>query len=309
MEERFYSPQEVADVLKLKKTTVYEMIKRGELNAVKMGKQFRISQSDLLKYTNKDKVEIEKEEPIDITVKEHKATAEFQKYIVSGQDIVLDMLCSAVNSIIGSPRFLRSYEGSYNGLLSLYNEEVQIASSHLWDINSDTYNLPFIKAMLPGENISVYRILKREVFIYTQKGNPKGIQSIEDFARDDITIINRERGSGMRVLIDALLAQKGISYEKVKGYNRISNSHLAAASIIARGGADCSIGTAAATYQYQNIDKVFLKNEEYDLVIRKSDESKPEIKLFIQVLCSKSFKEEVDAMGLYDTTQMGNKLM
>lgn len=309
MEEKFYSPQEVADFLKIKKTTVYDMIKRGSIQAVKMGKQFRISQSDLQQYTNKDKVEAKSSELPEYGLQELKSSGDFQKYIVSGQDIVLDMLCSAVNSILGSPRFLRSYEGSYNGLLSLYHEEAQIASTHLWDINTDTYNIPFVKAMLPGEQVSIYRILERDVFIYVQKGNPKGIKGIEDFAREDITIVNRERGSGMRVLLDSLLTQKEIPYEVVKGYQRISNSHLAAASIIARGGADCTLGTAAATYQFQNIDRIFLRQEQYDLVIRKSEERKPEIQCFLQVLSSKSFQEEVEAMGLYNTERMGLKLL
>lgn len=314
MDEQLYTPQEIADILKIKKTTVYDMIKRGELGAVKMGKQLRVPDSDLKRFLNKGESNQAK-----VKEDEYAASGQYSKpvlynarnsnIVVCGQDIVLDMLCSSANSKLGVSCFLRSYAGSYDGILSLYNDEVHVASAHLWDKDTDTYNLPFIKYMLPGEQVSVYHVLKRPVCIYTQLGNPKGITSIKDFARNDVTIVNRERGSGIRVLIDSLMYINGILPSQVNGYNRIVNSHLAAASIISRGGADCSIGTQTAAFQFNNIEKIFLRYEEYDIVLRKADEELPEVKVLLEILASERFREEVGAMGGYDVTDMGKKIL
>lgn len=316
MGEQLYTPQEVADILKVRKTTVYDMIRKGSLNAVKMGKQFRITEGDLQQVltTNTSPNRMTEPSPlpvsrIDTFPVEREASSALRNFVVCGQDIVLDMLCSSANSILGSARFLRSYAGSYAGLLALYNEEVQIASAHLWDQVSDTYNLPFIRALMPGEDVRVFHVLTRPVSIYTAAGNPKGILSIDDFARPDVTMVNRERGSGIRVLMDSLFSLRGISTAGINGYNRIVHSHLAAASIISRGGADCSVGTDSAAAQFANVSRVFLRNEQYDLVLRKADENLPEIRTMIAVLQSRQFRDEVGSMGGYDVSDMGRQLL
>jgi putative molybdopterin biosynthesis protein len=316
MDEQIYTPQEVADILKVKKTTVYEMIRKGSLHAVKMGKQFRISHGDLQKVLSGPSGDLGGSAGARSTLSQYIPTIRSREtvaspanIIVCGQDFVLDMLCSSANSLLGGTRFLRSYAGSYDGLQALYKEEVQIASLHLWDRYSNTYNLPFVKTLVPGEPVCMFHVLERPVCIYTAAGNPKGISSIADFARPDISIVNRERGSGIRVLLDALLAEEGISSADINGYGRIVNSHLAAASIISRGGADCAIGAESAAVQFKNVSRVFLRNESYDIVFRKSDEKSLEMQSIIKILQSKNFREEVGSMGGYDVTGMGDRIL
>lgn len=313
VEQEYYTPQEVADILKIKKTTVYDMIKKGTLKAIKMGKQFRISKESLQEALGQEVVKSStqpfgKENSIlESSIPDH-TVYETQNIIVCGQDIVLDMLCQSANEELKENKFVRSYQGSYNGLLALYYEEAQIATAHLWDKDTDTYNLPFIRMMLPGERISVYHVLNRPVFLYVRKGNPKKITSIHDLTRSDVTFANREKGSGIRVLVDSLLTSEGILSLDVKGYDKIATSHLAAASMIARGEADCAFGNLNGASQFQNVDTIFLKNEQYDLVLRKDLERKPEIQTLLRILQSESFREEISAMGEYDTTDMGKKL-
>ncbi|MBN1775391.1 MAG: helix-turn-helix transcriptional regulator, partial [Clostridiales bacterium] len=193
MDEQIYTPQEVADILKVKKTTVYEMIRKGSLHAVKMGKQFRISYGDLQKVLSGSSVDREgsggalSTSSLYVPASRPRETAASPlNFIVCGQDFVLDMLCSSANSMLGGTRFLRSYAGSYDGLQALYKEEVQIASAHLWDRYTNTYNLPFVKTLVPGEPVCMYHVLERPVCIYTAAGNPKGIFSVADFVRPDI---------------------------------------------------------------------------------------------------------------------------
>lgn len=306
MDEKLYTPQEAADILKIKKNTIYDMIKKGTLSATKMGKQFRITESDLkklLNFSNQTTAERTAE-----SVFESQATFS-GNIVVCGQDMVLDMLCSAINSKLGSARFVRSYEGSYNGLHSMYQNDITVASVHLWDRETDTYNLPFIHALLPGEDVHLYHVLSRPVGLYVAKGNPKNITGISDFARDDIRIVNREKGSGIRILTDSVLLSSGIDKSTIDGFDRIVNSHLAAAAIVAKGGADCAAGTQNIAMQFANVDFIFVKNEQYDIAMRSSDIERPELKCMLEILQSDSFREEVDAMGWYDTTDMGKRLL
>ena len=314
MEEQLYTAQEVADMLKLKKTTVYDMIKKGTLGAVRMGKSFRIPESEFRYYfAGRD---LQRGAPL--TAGSPAAAGEMSadasakglpQYIVCGQDMILDMLCSKANSVLGENRFLRSYTGSFDGIGALYNRKAAIATAHLWDKDTDTYNLPFIRILMPGERVSVYHVMKRPVCIYTAAGNPKKITSVRDFSRKDISAVSRERGSGIRVLVDSLLSQNGIEPEDVKGYGRIVHSHLAAASAVSRGEADCAVGTKNAALSFPNVGCVFLKNENYDLILRKSDENKPEIRLFLDILTSGEFRGDAESMGGYDVADMGKKIL
>ena len=319
MEEQLYTAQEVADMLKLKKTTVYDMIRKGTLGAVRMGKSFRIPDSEIKCYlTGRD---LRRGEPATAGIPAARIPASagdtsgdaaakgLPPFIVCGQDVILDLLCSKVKSVLGDNRFVRSYAGSYDGISALYNGKAAIATAHLWDKDTDTYNLPFIRILMPGERVSVYHVLKRPVSIYTAAGNPKKIVSIRDFSRKEISSVSRERGSGIRVLVDSLLLENGIEPESVRGYDRVVHSHLAAASAVSRGEADCAVGTQSAALAFPNVSCVFLRNEHYDLVLRKSDEKIPEIALFLEVLASAEFKSEAESMGGYDVSEMGKKIL
>lgn len=305
MNEKLYTPLEAADILKVKKNTVYDMIKRGTLKATKMGKQLRITGEDLNQLINPKS----QEAAAPVREASDGSLITGDAVIVCGQDIVLDMLCSAVNSELGNSRLIRSYDGSYNGLLSLYKDEVTVASAHIWDRFTDSYNLPYIPMLIPGEAVRVYHVLSRPIGFYTEKGNPKNIQGIDDFTREDVTIANREKGSGIRILTDSLLLEAGIALESVKGYSRIVNSHLAAAAIVAKKGADTAIGNKNVALQFPTLDFIFLKDESYDLVLKESSMKRPEIRAMIDILRCDSFREEIEAMGLYDVTGIGKRLL
>lgn len=321
MNDKLYTPQEAADVLKLKKNTIYEMIKKGTIHATKMGKQFRIRESELENLLNPTATKIQLDGttsyPSNTIYSEPVLTISHPGYplltgsvIVCGQDIILDMLCSAANASLGIPCFVRSYEGSYNGLHAMYKNEVHIASVHLWDSLSDSYNIPFIHALLPGEAVEVFHVMARPIGLYVAKGNPLGIHDLKDYTREDIQIVNREKGSGIRIYTDQMLDFLSLDRKNIKGYDRIVNSHLAAAAMVSKGGASCAIGTQNIALQFSNaIDFLFLKEEQYDLVFRKEDLEKKEIQTMLNILQSTSFKAEVDAIGIYNVTDMGKKLL
>ena len=327
MSEKLLTAKETAEILKVRKNTVYDMIKRGDLKASKLGKQLRIRQSDLDFYiqygsqatvsqkenaeqkNNIDKVEFERNAQ-NSTEKNVMVNLDFgqtilcDQIILCGQDMILDLLANRLNQCVEENVF-RSYKGSYNGLYAMYQGEVNVATAHLWHGKTNSYNIPYISSMLPGTDVVVLHLLKRKQGFYVPKGNPKGIHSFEDFKRPDITIVNRESGSGVRVLIDEKLRQAGISTQEVNGYHRVVNSHLEAAAAVNRGDADVAVGSEKHSLSVPGIDFIFIQDESYDMVIRKEDFNRKPYQKMLEIIRSEEYQKEVAGLGGYDVKDMG----
>lgn len=327
MSEKLLTAKEAAEILKVRKNTVYDMIKRGDLKASKLGKQLRIRQGDLefyIQYGSQAKVyqEGNSEEKNNIEKVEFERNAQNRteknvmanpgfgqagmcdQIIICGQDMVLDLLANRLNQCIGENVF-RSYKGSYNGLYAMYQGEVNVATAHLWHGKTNSYNIPYISSMLPGTDLVVLHLLKRKQGFYVQKGNPKNIQSFEDLKRSDITIVNREPGSGVRVLIDEKLRQAGIPTQEVNGYQDIVSSHLEAAAAVNRGDADVAVGSEKHSLSVPGIDFLFIQEESYDMVIRKEDFLKKPYQKMIEIIRSSEYQKEVAGLGGYNVENMG----
>jgi putative molybdopterin biosynthesis protein len=161
-------------------------------------------------------------------------------FIICGQDLILDVLSNYMR--LHNIPALRAYIGSYDGLVSLYRNKVNVTAAHLWDSDTNMYNVPYVRRLLPGIPAVIVHLTCRMQGFYVAKGNPKSIHGWEDFRRDDIVMINRERGAGSRVLLDENLKLLGLFGSSIKGYNKETSSHLAVASAISRGEADVAVG-------------------------------------------------------------------
>lgn len=297
---------EVAEMLNITKNTVYEMIKRGELPSYKVGRKIRIDKSDVENYINSQKnTFINNSIPLfEPTINMKPSATKSEEIIISGQDIILDILCRIIEVKTKNIRTYRSHMGSYNGLYDMYNNKVSISSCHLWDMETDTYNTNFVKKLLPGVPCILINIAYRTQGFYVKKGNPKNIKNWNDLSRNDITMINREKGSGVRVLLDGKLHSFNVSTD-INGYENEETSHLSVASYVARGGADVGIGNEKVSKQVDNIEFIPLQKERYDLVIKKSDLDNPVYKSIIDILSSKEFKYELEGLGGYDLKDTG----
>ena len=300
-----YTPTEVAKILKISRFTVYEMIKRGDLAAYHIGRKVRVEAPDLEVYIQRSKKnnltkQTSAQPSIDVPA------AEPDSLIICGQDIMLDILTRHLEKILPNIRCLRNYAGSIDGLLALYRGTANVATAHLWDSDTDTYNTPYVRRFLPGHRTLVYNLAYRNTGFYVAKGNPKNISTWQDLTRPDITLINRERGSGARVLLDEMLHVLDTDYRQIKGYSREEMSHLAVASCVARGEADVGIGIEKAALQVSDIDFIFQKKERYDIVFRKEDAEKPHFEALLNVIRSDIFRNEVGGMGGYDLSKTGH---
>ena len=318
MEKDLLSAQEVADILKIARNTVYGLIKRGELSSSKVGKQVRISRGEVEAYLSRNMNTEENsynqaighdlfQERNDQPFSDQSPAAETRRkeFVVCGQDISLDILINHLNNQNEALQVYRSYLGSYNGIYALYQGKVNLATAHMWDGDTDEYNTSYVKKMMPGVPALIIRIARRQQGFYVQKNNPKGIYSWLDLKRPDLMIVNREKGSGTRILLDEKLRLAGIEGEKINGYFRECKSHLAVANIVSRGGADVGVGCETGCMSIPGVEFIPLQTESYDLVIRKSDAKKQPYKMILEIIMSDSFKMDLQSIYNYDTSETG----
>lgn len=318
MENDLLSSQEVAEILKISRNTVYELIKRGELNSSKVGKQVRISRNEVNSYlsgnTRSNSV-ILKEKPVNSQVFRNikrinpsyvvDENIRGNEFIICGQDVSLDLLANHFEDHTDSVQLYRSYLTSYNGIFALYQGRVNIATAHLWDGDLDEYNVSYVKKMMPGIPSLIIRIGKRQQGFYVHENNPKGITGWSDLRRPDISIVNREKGSGTRVLLDEKLRLMGMIGDYIDGYHHECKSHLAVASLVSHGEADLGLGSESGLMNVNGIDFIPLQMECYDLVMRLADADKPSYKKLMEILASDEFKMDLQILGCYDTTETG----
>ena len=300
------STQEVADILHVSKSTIYDLIKRGEINSYKIGRKVRFTQEDVDAYIARSRHE-NSTKPVK-TVEISSALLDPKNeyspdIIISGQDVILDILANQLSEhgvTVG-----RAYLSSFEGLLALYEDKVSIASCHLYSGEYDEFNAPFVKAMVPGVPAVLINLSYRQQGFYVKKGNPKGIKGWEDLRRDDISILNRRTGSGSRILLDGQLKKLGIPAGSVKGYDRIMRSHLTMAAAIAEGEADIGLGTERVSRQLDGIEFIPLIEERYDLVVKKENLESDAVQALLKVMASDAFKKEISHFSGNDHRDIG----
>lgn len=300
-----YTPEEVAKILKLSRFTIYEFIKRGELTAYHIGRKLRIEASDLDTFMKKAKGTPQPASPQPTQQMINVPASSQDGLIIYGQDAALDVLTRHLEKKMPHVRFLRSYNGSMDGLIALYRGTANLITTHLWDGDTGEYNTPYVRHLLPGQRALIINLVYRQEGFYVALGNPKNIKDWSDLLRSDIRFINRERGSGARVLLDEKFQQLKLDPRAIPNYSQEETSHLAIASAVARGEADVGLGIEKAAMQVQNVEFIPLQKERYDLVMLRHDLEKPHFQALISILRSSIFRNEIAGMGGYDVSQMG----
>ena len=298
------STQEVADILHVSKSTIYDLIRRGEIHSYKIGRKVRFTQDDVDAYIARSRHEHSTRPVKNIDTHSTLLTPdkeELPELIISGQDVVLDILANYLQQ--EGVNAARTYLNSFEGLLSLYQDHIHVAACHLFD--GFDYNASFVRSLMPGIPAALINVSYRTQGFYVQKGNPKKIKGWSDLGREDISILNRRVGSSARILLDTQLKRLGIPSARVKGYNKIMKSHLTMAAAIAEGEADLAIGTERISRQIENLDFIPLLEERFDFVIKKEMMETEAVRTLLKVLNSSAFRREVAHFSGNDYRDLG----
>jgi molybdate-binding protein/DNA-binding transcriptional regulator YhcF (GntR family) len=224
--------------------------------------------------------------------------------IVGSHDLALNILLDLLRQKVKGLQTDVTHAGSLGGLIALQEENADLAGTHLLDEETGEYNYPYVKRILPGRELAVINLSFRIQGLIFAKNNPKRIKGLTDLTRADVTFVNRQEGSGTRVLLDLQLKRQGISSFDIKGYETEFDTHLAVASYIQRGKADAGLGIEAAATSC-GLDFMPMFRERYDLVMPMANYKNPLFAPMLEIVRSSEFKKIVDGVGGYDTSQTG----
>jgi molybdate-binding protein/DNA-binding transcriptional regulator YhcF (GntR family) len=221
---------------------------------------------------------------------------------LGSNDLCLELLIAQFQQIHAGRHIAFASVGSLAGLLALASGEVHFAAAHLYDPVADDYNAPFLATITPSRRFALVTLAHRTQGLLVAVGNPAGIHVVQDLARPGIRMINRQRGSGTRVLLDQMLRQANMPASAVFGYEREEKTHAGVASAVAGGAADVGLGIQAAARSF-GLDFVPLVRERYELALLADD---PAIPLFLETMARPQFRLAAEALGGYDLAECGH---
>lgn len=226
---------------------------------------------------------------------------------VAGCDPALGLLASAAQSA-GGVQVLLAPVSSRRAMDLLKRGRVRVAGVHLKDAATGEWNLPHLRRAFPGEDLAVLTFARWAEGLVVSRGNPLGLRRVEDLARTGVRFINREEGTGSRALLERELRRAGLQGSRICGYDRIADGHLPAAAAVARGEADCCIAVSAAARAF-GLDFIPLEEERFDLALRREDLHLPAVRVLLDVLSTRSFRQRLEVAAGYDASATGKLLI
>lgn len=223
-------------------------------------------------------------------------------------DLTLDLLHDFLRKSIPAYPLASTHVGSLGGIMAIREDMTHIAGSHLLDPESGDYNTSYIEQYLGEKNIALITLVHRQQGFIVPPDNPKNIKSVADLLREDITFINRQAGSGTRVLLDYELNKKGIDTDDIRGYDNEEYTHMSVAVAVLSGKADTGLGILAAAKALQ-LDFVPMTEERYDLIIPNQFLEMPSISRLMEIIQTKDFKNAVEQLGGYSTRETGQRVL
>jgi excisionase family DNA binding protein len=222
-------------------------------------------------------------------------------------DPILDMLHTYMKKTYPEFYIFSANTGSTDGLKALNLGYTDIAWSHLLDPKSGEYNIPFLSNFLPNVKPIVVNLFHRDLGFVVAPKNPYHIRGFEDLTQKGIRLINRQKGSGTRVLLDHHLKKLQIPASKIQGYDREVYTHFEVGLAILSKEADVGIATIAAS-KLLGLPFISITQESFDMILDQSTFFQKGIQAFIEVLNSQGFRNRIEKLGSYDFKNSGKIL-
>jgi putative molybdopterin biosynthesis protein len=280
------SAKELSKYLKINEKKIYKLAQEGKLPHTKIGGKIAFTK-----------------ELIDTWILENTAR-EHNIYIAGSDDILLRQIIDLYNRRNDGVVFYAPV-GSVNGLRLLQNGSATMSCVHILDVEKKEHSLSYIDRYLTRDDYIVVELFNREQGIYTANGNPKGIRDMGDIASRQATFVNRNQGSGTRILIDFLLHQKKTDPAEIKGYASEVESHLEAGMKVLRGEVDASFGIRHIAHML-NIDFVHQYTERFDLVVPLEHYHGRHVKIFLGFFEQPALLHNIRDFTGYAITKIGS---
>jgi putative molybdopterin biosynthesis protein len=221
-------------------------------------------------------------------------------------DPSLGLLRESYTRHLGRTGFFLAIVGSSAGLDALRDGVADLALAHLRHPETGEYNVPYLERVFPS-GVAVVPLFHRELGLVTRPGNPLGIGAVGDLTRAGLRFINRQEGSGTRLFLDQQLSQFGINPDTITGYRDNVATHFEVGLRVLQGQADAGVATGA-TARLLGLGFIPLTQERFDLVVAKERFFSPPVQVLLEIVGSREFRTQIEAVGGYDTTESGRLL-
>jgi excisionase family DNA binding protein len=237
---------------------------------------------------------------IDEAVRDHAGAI----FAAGSNDPILDILINRMQSGEGDRHIFSSVTGSTEGLRLLGCGFTDIAWCHLSRPGTGEYDMQTIADMVPDKKIAIVHLFQRELGFIFPKGSKPGKMSFSSIARDGVKFINRQNGSGTRIITEHFIESEGVDSGSIKGYGDEVNTHFEVGLEILSGSADAGIATGSAA-KILGLEFQPLIKESFDMVLIQETFFREEVQSFIETLQSEDFRRMVSFLGNYDFNRSG----
>ena len=225
-------------------------------------------------------------------------------HIVGSHDLSLELLRDMVKRHLPDNDLISTHVGSMSGIMAVGKGISSLCTTHILDEETRTYNVPALMKYIPEKKWTLIHIARRIQGLLVRQGNPKKINDVTDLARNDILFVNRQSGSGTRILFDTLLKDRGMRKASIRGYDREESSHTAVGVLIKEGIADAGIGIYGVSKLF-SLDCIPLMEEDYDLLVAGEFLEDERFAHLLTLIRSAEFKAGLEKMGGYNTKETG----
>jgi len=225
-------------------------------------------------------------------------------HIIGSHDLSLDIIRDLLKYKNPGTDLISTHTGSLSGIMALKKGITPLATTHILDEKEQIYNIPIIRKYLPKTAVKLIHIAKRTQGLLVSNNNPKNIKSIVDLTRAGVRFVNRQFGSGTRILFDTILAREGLSKMDINGYDREESSHTAVGILVKESIADAGVGIYSVAKAF-SLGFIPLAEEEYDLLVTKEFITDSRFDMLMDILCSPEFKDRLSALGGYSLEDTG----
>ena len=301
MSDELMNTKEVAGYLGIHEKQVYALIKTGRMPATRVTGKWIFPRKVIDGW-------IEANAKSGLEAARQKSSRISGALLASGSnDPVLDVLHTCLRKTHPELFIFSANTGSTEGLTALDKGFTDIAWSHLFDPETGEYNIPYLERLFPHVKAVVVNLFFRELGFVTAKGNPLRIGAFEDLVRKGVRFINRQAGSGTRLLLDHHLAKSGIPSDRIAGYDDDVSTHIEVGLAVLSGGADVGIATAAVS-NLLGLDFVSITRERFDMICDRSVFFQKEVQALMEALNGDPFRKRIEKLGNYDFKSAGRVL-
>ncbi len=278
--------KELADLLRLNEKKVYQLVKEGTVPHVRIAGKWLFPKEHILRWIDES---VQRERDL---------------LIVGSDDILLTRLLTIYSRERFPDLTFYSPVGSLRGIQALSQRKGQACCVHLLDVETGEYNLPFLRRHLASQRYVVVNLWYRRQGLIIKRGNPLGIKGLEDVVRTGARFINRNEGSGTRILVEHLIRDKGLDMKEIVGFDEEVDSHVEVALKVFLGEADVGMGIEYVTHLFP-LDFNPIREERFDLVIPRELWPTKVIKGFIAYIDPIQIRRVFRALPGYDLRDTG----